>query len=111
MNTTQKEFIEKLNKCAAACDICLDACLDEENLDKMVACVRTDRDCARICRLTASFVASGSAFTDQLVGVCESICKSCADECAKHEADHCQECAEACRACEEACRDYANVAA
>lgn len=105
------EFIEKLARCAAACETCLDSCLDEQDIQKMVQCIRTDRDCAKICHTTASFVASNSDHAQHLVKECEEICRQCAIECEKHDMDHCQECARACRECEEACKSYAGVAA
>lgn len=111
MNHKHKDFINKLNECAAACDYCLDACLDEDDLKKMVSCIRTDRDCAKITRLTASMVASNSKYADGLVKECEEICRACAEECEQHETEHCKQCAEACRACEEACKSYSGVAA
>ena len=105
------ELLEKLAHCAAACENCMDACLDEEDVKRMVQCIRTDRDCAKICHITASFVASNSAYASQLVKQCKEICSACAAECEKHEMEHCQACAKACRECEEACKSFSGVAA
>ena len=101
-----KDFLEKLARCAAACENCLDSCLDEDNLKMMVKCIRLDRDCAKICAITASFVASNSPHAKHLAKECQEICKLCGDECEKMEADHCKECAKACRECEEACKKF-----
>jgi hypothetical protein len=77
----------------------------------MVDFIRRDRDCAKICYLTASFVTFHSSHAEGVVRQCEIICRECAEECEKHDMDHCQECARACRACEEACRNYHPAAA
>lgn len=110
MNNMENEFIEKLARCAAACESCMDACLDESDVKKMVQCIRTDRDCARICQVTASFVASNSSHAEHLVKECQEICRQCAEEFEKHDMEHCQACAQACRECEEACKNYLGVA-
>lgn len=104
-----KELLRKLAECAATCEMCADACLDEENIKMMVECIRLDRDCAKICYTTASLIASNSGNAESLVTVCEEICRRCADECAQHETDHCRECARVCEECAEACRSYAGV--
>lgn len=104
-----KELIQKLAECAAACEMCADACLDEQDIKKMVQCVRLDRDCAKICYTTASFVASHSQHAEHLIRECQEICRACAEECAKHDADHCQQCAQACRECAEACGSFSGV--
>lgn len=101
-----KELLEKLGRCAAACENCMDSCLGEEDVKMMVKCIRLDRDCAKICALTASFVATHSDYARQIVKQCAEICRACAEECGKHEHDHCQECAQACRECVEACNSF-----
>lgn len=106
-----KEILEKLARCAATCENCMDSCLGEDNVKMMVECIRLDRDCAKICALTASYIASRSAYAQSLVKQCAQICRACAEECVKHEADHCQECARMCRECEEACNSFQGAAA
>ena len=104
-----KELIQKLAECAAACEMCADACLDEQDIQMMVQYIRLDRDCAKICYTTASFVASHSQHAEHLIRECQEICRACAEECAKHDADHCQQCAQACRECAEACGSFSGV--
>ena len=111
MNNQNREFLEKLARCAAACESCMDACLSEDDIKMMVKCIRTDRDCAKICHITASFVASNSPHAAHLAKECEEICRACAEECEKHDMDHCQACAKACRECEQACQSFSGVAA
>ncbi|MEX2336814.1 MAG: four-helix bundle copper-binding protein [Fulvivirga sp.] len=75
----------------------------------MVKCIRLDRDCAKICHTTASFIGSHSENAQAIVSVCEDLCRKCGDECAKYDMDHCQQCAEACRECAEACSSFSGV--
>lgn len=100
------EVIESALDCAAHCDSCADACLEEGD-PALARCIRSDLDCATICRATASVLAragrSGAPW-QELVEVCRQACASCAEECEQHDHEHCQVCARACRRCEEACR-------
>lgn len=102
-----QNLLQKLMQCAAACNNCADACLDEDNIKMMVACIRLDRDCAEICQTTASFMARSSNNAGGLIRLCADICRQCGQECQKHKSDHCQECARACFECAEACSQYA----
>lgn len=99
--------IEAAMDCAAHCEACGDACL-EEGEPSLNRCIRADLDCADICVATAKVVgragASGAPWLDQ-VRVCAEACASCAQECEKHDHEHCRVCAEACRRCEQACNE------
>ena len=101
-----KQLLDALHACIAACDHCATACLEEENVKDMAACIKSDLDCADICALTARLIARGSAHGKHLLKECIEVCEACAAECEKHadHMDHCRECAEACRRCAEACR-------
>lgn len=96
-------LLKALSDCAAECNHCFTACLEEENVKMMARCIKLDRDCADICNLTASFLARGSEHAGHLLQECADICNACAEECNKHDHDHCKKCAEACRACATAC--------
>lgn len=102
-----EQLIKTLYDCAAACNHCADACLDEDDVKKMVRCIRLDRICAETCVTTAKAL---SIDADQdsrgLVKYCKEICEKCAEECAKHEHQHCKDCASACRKCAEACASF-----
>ncbi len=100
-----QDCIEACQACAAACDACAEACLGEQDVMMMVACIRLDRDCAKICYAAVSFMASNSSHA-------ADVCKLCAQECEKHAAhmDHCRQCAEAWRRCAEACHKMAQGA-
>jgi hypothetical protein len=110
--TTNKNqsLLEALNSCAAACNYCAVACLDEPDVKMLTTCIKLDMDCAAICQLTASFVARNSKHAGHLKKECAEICDECATECekhAKHGMEHCKICAEACRKCASSCRQAA----
>ena len=105
---SDRELINELSNCIEACERCAIACLKEDNVKEMVACIRTDRDCADICSLAIKFLGRDSKHTIQIIGICADICAECAEECEKHDHDHCVKCAKACRRCEESCRAYLN---
>lgn len=105
--TQNHAVLDALSRCIAACELCATACLHEDEVQMMVPCIRLDRDCADICRLTAAFIARGSDHAQHVLKECIEICRKCAEECGQHQHDHCQQCAQACRACVEACQQYA----
>lgn len=99
-----QSLIDALNNCAAECNHCATACLDEQDVKMLSNCIKLDLDCAEICRMTAGFVARGSAHARHILTECAEICNACAEECEKHShMQHCKDCAEACRKCAEAC--------
>lgn len=102
-----EDLIKALQKCARECINCATKCLDEDNLQKMVPCIRTDHECAEICSATAKVLAMNGSKAASMVKTCESICRECAEECDKHEHQHCKDCAKACRECAEACTKFA----
>lgn len=101
------ELIKTLHDCAAACNHCFDACLQEDDVKMMAQCIRLDRECADICAYLEHAVTRNSPFVAELAQACATICEACAAECAQHDHDHCQKCAEACAKCAEACRSVA----
>ncbi len=101
-----RRVLDALANCIAHCEYCADACLSEDNIQPMVPCIRLDRDCADICRLTAAFIARSSPHAPHVLKECLEICQKCHDECARHQHDHCQACAKACLECLDACRAY-----
>lgn len=100
-----KQLLDALNNCAAECNHCTSACLEEQDVKMLAKCISLDMDCAAICTLTASLIARGSEHGKHLLKECAEVCNACADECEKHadHMDHCKKCAEACRACATAC--------
>lgn len=98
------ELIKKIDICVAACNFCASACLKEDNVKMMTACIALDLDCADICKTTGILLARDSQHAKHLLKECVEICEACAAECGRHENDHCQACAKACRECAEACK-------
>lgn len=102
-----QDCIDACQDCAVSCDACAEACLSEQDVSMMVSCIRLDRDCAKICYVAVSFMASNSPHAADVCQLCAHLCEACAEECGKHEHEHCKACAEACRRCAEACRKMA----
>ena len=103
-----KELISMLNECAAECNHCTSACLDEQDVKMLAKCIKLEIDCAEICRLTISFLARGSEHAEHILKECAEICDACAKECEKHShMEHCKKCAEVCHKCAEACQQTA----
>lgn len=112
-NSPHQDLLHLLAQCADECDHCFDMCLDNDRTDELVRALRACRDCAKICRVTASFIASNSMFASRMVELCAEICGQCADVCENHtdEEQECKACAKICRECAEACRNYKGVGA
>ena len=99
-------LIQTLLDCAAACERCAAACLDESDVKYMTHCIELDRDCADICTLAARLLMRDSEIAHDFLLVCEKICRLCAEECSLHQHEHCKRCAAECRACEVACHQH-----
>jgi hypothetical protein len=97
------KLIKDLNDCADTCDMCYNACLNEEEVAMMARCIELDRECADICRLTSSVLSRDSENRELYLRLCGKICQICADECAKHDNDHCRKCSKTCQECAEMC--------
>src|SRR5690625_3936143 len=106
-----EEIIQSLGSCINHCNYCADACLDEDNLDHMVRCIRLNRICAEACAAASQILAIHHAEVKNLIEYCIKTCDQCAEECSKHDHDHCQACATACRECAKVCRKFLEQAA
>ena len=103
-------LIDALAKCAAECNHCAIACLDEKDVKMLARCIKLDIDCAEICSLAASYVSRGSEHAHHILNECAEICEACAEECEKHShMEHCKKCGDACRSCADLC--HSGVAA
>jgi len=99
-----KQLISMLNACAAECNHCTIACLDEQDVKMLTKCIKLNIDCAEICKLAVSFLSRGSDHSDHILKECAELCEACAKECEKHkQMEHCKVCAEVCHKCAEAC--------
>lgn len=108
-NEALGEVIRLLGECAETCTICADACLAEEMVADLRACIRLNLDCADVCAATSRVLARQNgrevAVINALLRSCAEACAACATECEQHAEmhEHCRICAEACRRCEQAC--------
>ena len=98
-----QDCVDACLRCAAMCQRCVTACLDEEDVNAMAGCIRQDLECAALCSLSAQLMGMGSAFARELCSMCAKACEDCATICGQHEAQHCKDCAEACRICAAEC--------
>lgn len=95
--------------CQVVCLSCADACLSEQQVDTLRACIAVELDCADICGATAAvllrFNRTGAQPLQAQVAACAQACRSCAQECRKHADmhEHCRICADACQRCYDAC--------
>lgn len=105
-NSKTAELLRKLAECIYACNTCLDACLDEQNVQMMKECIRLDKMCATVCGCTLSNLYEGNDMLAALLDLCREACEQCGEECSRHEEDHCQKCAAACGQCADACASY-----
>lgn len=101
-----EELLKSLTNCMNHCNWCADACLDEDNVKDMVACIRVDKACAATCNALAEVLASEYGNVQGLVDYCLKICKECGDECEKWPSEHCKKCAKACRELEQALKNF-----
>lgn len=95
------------NACAIACDRCVAAGLQEDDVKSVAGCLAMSIDCAALCRVAADAVARNSELARRICEACADICDACAEECGQHEMDYCQACAAACRRCASECRKMA----
>ncbi len=105
-NTTDKyqKCIDACNRCAQACSECMTLCLHESDVQARINCIATLSDCAKICNVSACFMASDSQFAHAVCQVCATLCAQCAAECGKFTEGHCVKCAEECQKCAAECK-------
>jgi len=108
-NPTMQACINACNICVQACDECYSACLGEPDVQARIHCVQVLRDCADSCAMAVQYMSRNSEFSQQICGICATICDTCAAECAKFQDAHCQKCADICRSCADECRKMTTV--
>lgn len=102
--------IEAVQECATAAMACADACLGEEMVEELTACIRTLMNAADVCEVTARVLSRRTgpdrALTRALLSACWAACRRAREVCEEflpiH--DHCRVCARACRTAERTCR-------
>jgi len=106
LDDDQRTCIENCNEATEVCEWCADECLGDPDMEE---CARLCRDVADLASLHARFMARGSTYSSTLAEACAEACEACADECSKHDAEHCQVCADVLQECAESCRQMANA--
>jgi hypothetical protein len=101
--------IEALLDCAQSCTFCADACLAEENLERLRNCIRLNLDCADVCSTAAKMLSRQHSPNWELlrggIELAGKAADACGSECNRHASmhEHCKLCYEACSAAQEAC--------
>ena len=107
MNGKATKLMDTVYKCLGECNNCFEACLMEDDVKKMRACIRADNDCATICTNVLAYKGREDFLDIDLIRLCENSCLACGNICKEHEdMDHCQKCAKACFDCAKVCNDY-----
>lgn len=108
MALSQLDLDEETESCldtcltaAQACEWCADECAGSEEMAK---CLRLCRDAADLLTLHARFLARDSNYSAILTEACVGVCEECTEVCERHDAEHCQVCAEVLRECAANCR-------
>ena len=108
MHTEHKSCFDACVECAAECQHCGSACIDENRPET----AKLTLQCAEICYSSAISMGAGASYSKAICGVCAEVCDDCAAECEKYSSiEHCRRCAEACHRCAEECRSMAGIAA
>lgn len=95
-----------LANCMKACNYTANACLNQNDIQGMVDCMRATHVCAEVCSALIQLLGMDYDEVTDLVEYCIKVCTACAEECEKHEYEHSQNCAKACRQCAAACIEY-----
>jgi hypothetical protein len=105
-----QKMIDSLYFCAAQCVHCYNGCQMEKGNTGLDGCMKINKDCEDICRLTAQVLERNSENASSFLKLCGEICEKCADECEKHkDKEQCVKCAEACRKCAAFCQQPETV--
>ena len=97
------------DNCASNCEQSASACLEQADVTALAACIRSQRDCADVCRLASLLLARGSRHSAEACRLAEMIAIACAAECERHPIDPCRAAAEACQRAADECRKLAAV--
>jgi hypothetical protein len=96
-------------ECSLVCTACADACLEEQDVGHLRACIRLNQECSAVCDLAARVIARAGRqdkeILRQTLQLCGELCRACAEECGRHAAtmEHCAVCADACEECAARC--------
>ncbi len=102
----EKEMvIDTLRECVTASSNCYLSSRSSEDRS-LTRCMVLCRDCIDICKVCISALERNSEHSEQLLTVCEDICRNCAAEASRHDHVNCEECAHVCQHCSEVCSSY-----
>jgi hypothetical protein len=103
------QCLETCILCSTVCSLCADACLAEEGVAHLVACIQSNWACAAICHSTVQLLVRQQEPSWQTLYLqletCRAACEACAAICEGHSEmhEHCRICATACQDCTSAC--------
>ncbi len=102
----RENLMNVLGNCVKACNFSANACLNQNDIQGMVDCMRATHVCAEVCSALIQLLGMDYDDVTDLVEYCIKVCNACTEECDKHAYEHCQKCAAACRECAAACSNY-----
>lgn len=105
MDAKMEECVKACIECYKTCTKMVTHCLELGGKHASPQHINTLKDCAEICGLAIGFMLRGSAYAEQLCGLCAEICSACATQCeALADGDDAMNnCAQSCRDCAKAC--------
>lgn len=89
----QWDAINDINRALQACEWCADQCIQESNPD-MIECIRLCEDVSELGETALTFVPRQSRYAVTALEAFEQAAQACAQECSRHQASHCQDCAQ-----------------
>jgi len=109
---TISRCIDTCFACVETCTACADACLAEKDVERLIACIRLNNDCAAVCTAAGSIMSRANKvghrqLLEAQLTTCVAFCRACAAECQRHAGlhRHCDVCARACMNCAIACTE------
>ncbi|WP_141733261.1 four-helix bundle copper-binding protein [Oligoflexus tunisiensis] len=105
VNDDMQVCIQNCLTCHQTCEQIMVYCLERGSVYAAPGHIKTFRDCAATCALTADFLIRGSDFHTRICSVCAELCTACAEICERMSDDAMMEkCADVCHRCAASCR-------
>jgi hypothetical protein len=101
--------LQNCHDCELTCTQTVQHCLTKDVTTADAQHIRLMLNCASMCHLSASFMASDSEFRAKSCALCATVCEACAKACEATAGNDLmmQACAKACRTCAKTCREMA----
>lgn len=110
-DSPMQECIDICYDCSKMCLEMIPSCLGKGEKHADPTHILLLQNCAEICRTSAQFMMTNSAFSNDLCSVCADVCRQCAEDCDSFGDDEMmKQCAEVCRACADSCEGIAKMA-